>query len=311
MKIQSDFHQHHMKTDISSERLWVTLENNEISNNLLYFGKHYWNVHNILLPHIHTVYEFIYVVGGEGSISVRGINCRLSPGDILVIEPNSVHEGVAHPENPIEFCFMGYDFNQNTIQSDPSMFVKERAFLRLFETYTNKMQLPVIHDHYHIGHVLFKVIDEVNDTQLYREELIKTYFQEIFILLLRDLSEAIDVNRPLTLDGKEPAEKAKEFIRTHFDEFMSVERIADHVYLSPAHFSRLFKKETKLTPMEYLTAIRIENAKKLLIYSDLTLTEISYRIGFSGIHYFSHCFKRKERISPLAYRRENKRLLSL
>ncbi len=285
-----------MKIDTSPERIWITLESEEISSKLVFLCKHFWASQNVLLPHVHTSYEFIYIVGGQGSIRSRGIEYKLSCGDILVVEPNTEHEGVAHPENPFELFTMGYDFNRDRMQADPALFGVDRVFLRLYEVYTEKTQLPIIHDRHHIAKVLFTVIDEIIDTKLCREELI------------RNLAEFVDA-KELSLDGKESVEKAKQFIRAHYSEPLTLEEISNFVCLSLSHFSRLFKNETTFTPIEYLKAVRIDYAKKFLIYSDLNLTEIAARVGFNSLHYFSHCFKKSEGISPLDYRRDKKRLL--
>lgn len=308
MKILSDFQHFHMKADTSSERTWITFDAEEISNKFAFFGKHSWTPKNIMLPHIHTAYELQYFVGGEGAIFSRGIEYKLSRGDILVMEPNTEHEGIAHPENPFELFFMGYDFNPHKMVQDPAMFGVDQLFLGFYEAYKSKMQLPIIRDRHGIGQVLFKLIHEINDTQLCRKELIRAYLLEIFILMIRNLAEFID-KREVSLHGRKSVEKAKEFIKTHFHGPLTLEEISGYVCLSPSHFCRLFKNATTLTPIEYLNAVRIENAKKFLIYSDLTLTEISSRVGFSSIHYFSHYFKKKEGICPLDYRRDKKRLL--
>jgi two-component system response regulator YesN len=138
--------------------------------------------------------------------------------------------------------------------------------------------------------------------------MIRAYLLEIFILLIRKVAEAIDI-KGVSLEGKEAVDKARDFIRSHFQEPLDLDRISGHVCLSSSHFSRLFKIETNFSPVEYLNYIRIEEAKRLLIYSDLTLTEIANRVGLNSIHYFSHKFKKKEGIGPLDFRREKKRLL--
>ena len=297
-----------MKIDTSSERTWIAFNDEEISSRFVFFGRHFWSSQNVMLPHIHTAYEFIYIVGGEGSVFSRGIEYKLSQGDILVIEPNTEHEGSAHPENPFELFFMGYDLSQRTMGADQVVSSVDQIFLRLYQTYTNKAHFPIIRDHHDIDQILFKVMDEINDRQPCREEIIKTYLSEIFILMIRNLAEFVDMNE-LSLNGRESVGKAKEFMRSRFHDCLSLRKISDHVCLSPSHFSRLFKKETTYAPIQYLINIRIENAKKLMIFSDLSLTEISSSVGFSSIHYFSHCFKKRERICPLDYRRNKKKML--
>ena len=310
MKILTDFHQYHMKIDTSSERLWISFEDEQVSNKLLFFGKHCWTSLNVMLPHVHASYEFIYIIGGEGSIFSRGIEYKLSSGDILVMEPNKEHEGVANPENPFELFFMGYDFKKESSEFNQAIQGLDRIFLKVYEIYVKRDQLPIIQGQHRIGQLLFNVLDEINDTKLYREELIRTYLNEIFVLLVRKVAEFIEI-KEVGLDENESVKKAEELINARFYEPLTMEKIAGYVCLSPSHFSRLFKSKKKFTPIEYLHSVRIENAKKLLIYSGLTLTEISNRVGFNSIHYFSYYFKKKEGVGPLEYRREKKKLFCL
>ena len=307
MKIQFEVPMH-KKVDHKSERIWVTFDGKEVSGKLIFLGKHWWTPQSVLIPHTHSAYEFLYIVGGEGSIWSRGIECKLVAGDILVIEPYIEHEGIAHPENPFELFSIGYDLNRDSMQADPAVFGVDQVFRKLYEIYTNKTQLPVIKGNYQIGDMLFKLMDEINDSQLCREEIIRTYLTEILILLIRKVAEVLDT-RNVNLNGKESVIEAKDFIGSHFHEPLALERIAKHVCLSPCHFSRLFKLETGLSPVEYLNHVRIAEAKRFLIYSDFTLTEIANRVGINSIHYFSHKFKKMEGVSPLEYRREKKRLL--
>jgi AraC-like DNA-binding protein/quercetin dioxygenase-like cupin family protein len=296
------------KVDAASEMVWITFDDEKISGQLSFFAKHCWTPKNVLLPHTHTSYEFIYIVGGEGTIFSRGIGYKLTDGDILIVEPNTEHEGVANPENPFELFTMGYNFNRERMQADPAVFGVDRVFWKLYELYTNKTRLPIIRSQHQLKTVLFRMMDEISDSLLCREEMIRAYLLEIFILLIRKVAEAIDI-KGVSLEGKEAVDKARDFIRSHFQEPLDLDRISGHVCLSSSHFSRLFKIETNFSPVEYLNYIRIEEAKRLLIYSDLTLTEIANRVGLNSIHYFSHKFKKKEGIGPLDFRREKKRLL--
>lgn len=309
MKLEISYNHFHMKTETFSERFWIELDDNTVSSKLLYLVKHFWTPQNVMLPHLHLAYELICIVEGEGSILSQGIEHKLSRGDILVVEPHVMHEAIAHPVNPIKLLAIGYDFNRDRMPIDPPIFSLDQDFLRFYEAYTTKTQLPVIHDQYHIENILFKLIDEVNERQLGRDEIIKAYLLQLFVLLIRNMARHIETEELSSME-REYCQRAKEFIRTHSHEPLTLKEISSHVCLSPSHFCRLFKDATAFTPIEYLIAIRIENAKRYLVHSDLALTEISRRVGFSSIHYFSRYFKKKEGVCPLGYRRDKRKLLS-
>lgn len=72
--------------------------------------------------------------------------------------------------------------------------------------------------------------------------------------------------------------------------------------LSPSTFSRRFRKETNLSAKDYVIAVRIEEAKKLLESSDLTVDEIGRKIGYEDTSFFRRVFKRKTSLTPAKYR---------
>lgn len=96
---------------------------------------------------------------------------------------------------------------------------------------------------------------------------------------------------------------AKDFINSRFCERdITIDRVCKHLHISPAYFSTIFKRETKVTFTNYLMQLRMDAAKELLRTTDLKTFEVSDKIGFSEPNYFSYCFKRNFSISPTEYR---------
>ncbi len=97
--------------------------------------------------------------------------------------------------------------------------------------------------------------------------------------------------------------KAKEYINDHFDENIKLENICNFAGVSKNYFCNFFKKETGKNIWEYLTDIRISNAKKLLESTDLKNYEISLKIGYEDPAYFSKLFKKQTGLTPRDYKR--------
>ena len=83
---------------------------------------------------------------------------------------------------------------------------------------------------------------------------------------------------------------------------LSLASAAKVFYLNSSYLSRIFKKETGRSFVEYLTDLRIEKAKLLLKNSDLKIYEIAERVGIDNPNYFGILFKKVEGCSPLEYR---------
>lgn len=94
----------------------------------------------------------------------------------------------------------------------------------------------------------------------------------------------------------------KRIIRQDYCKNLSLETIAERVYLSPSYASRLFKKVQGCTIMEYLTAIRVEEAKRLLQNPMYLIDEIATKVGYSDASYFTKVFRRTEGVTPTQYR---------
>lgn len=97
-------------------------------------------------------------------------------------------------------------------------------------------------------------------------------------------------------------EKAKEFIESNFHKNLDLDLIAKEINLSPTYFHKKFKEFYNLTPREFLLKIRLKNAKRLLLTSDLTFFEISENCGFSSQAYFNFQFKKETGLTPGEYR---------
>jgi AraC-like DNA-binding protein len=298
-----------MKADKSPKRLWLVLEGEGVSSNLIFLCKHDWNVRHVLTPHAHSAHEFIYIVGGEGEINSNDVDYCLGKGDLLLVEPESVHKGTAHPENPFELLTLGYNFGADRVYADPALFGLDSIFLELYLAYKRKIKAPLIHNCERLQNVLFNLLDETIDNQRCRKELMRAYLIQFFTFLIRKLEPKIESDSA-SPDVAEAIIKAKKHIQSHFHEPIVLEDIAQVACLSQSHFCRLFKQETGFTPIEYLNSVRLEYAKTLLLYSNYTLTEIADRVGFSSIHYFSRCFKKYEGVSPLYYRQTESTFLN-
>lgn len=111
-------------------------------------------------------------------------------------------------------------------------------------------------------------------------------------------------------NGKAPASEKLGAVISYIDknisEKLSLDMLSRKLSFSKYYLCHMFKAETGLSVMEYITLRRIVAAKKKLLYSDMSVSQISGLCGFSSFSYFTQTFKRIEGISPLNYRKSNK-----
>lgn len=102
--------------------------------------------------------------------------------------------------------------------------------------------------------------------------------------------------------GDTAIEVALQYIRTHFQADLSLEKVASIVFLNPVYFSQLFKQKTGLGFKEYVIQLRMEQAKQLLHNPQLKLADVAERIGYQDMRHFTQVFRKKFSVTPTEYR---------
>ncbi|NQX64436.1 response regulator [Paenibacillus qinlingensis] len=96
---------------------------------------------------------------------------------------------------------------------------------------------------------------------------------------------------------------AKDYTKSHYHEGdITINKVCGHLHISAGYFSSIFKKETKMTFVNYLNHIRMEAAKELLRSTDMKALEIAEKVGYADANYFSFSFRKNVGVSPKEYR---------
>jgi len=105
------------------------------------------------------------------------------------------------------------------------------------------------------------------------------------------MAERVEINRVI------------EHLHARLDEKITVRAMAKIAHLSPSQLTRVFKEETGKPPMEYVQALRMERAKKLLLAGDKSITDVALECGFNSPSYLSACFLKQYSMTPREYRK--------
>lgn len=97
-------------------------------------------------------------------------------------------------------------------------------------------------------------------------------------------------------------ERAKEYITSHFSEDISLKEIAENCYVSPFHFSRIFKAFTSYSPHRFLLHLRLKNSETLLKNTSLPVADIAFLSGFNSVEHFTASFRQKYLCPPATFR---------
>jgi two-component system response regulator YesN len=124
------------------------------------------------------------------------------------------------------------------------------------------------------------------------------YFNHLLEKWYLEYPIAISASKP------EPIERSCRYIMEHYKRDITLMEMAELTNFSISHFSVLFKKHTGSSLISYVNDLRIEEAKKLLLKSSFSVSEIGETVGFSTTPYFTRVFKAAAGVSPLKYRKK-------
>jgi two-component system response regulator YesN len=93
------------------------------------------------------------------------------------------------------------------------------------------------------------------------------------------------------------------YIRQHYGEDITLQEIAERHHMSESHFSRLFKQQVGTSFLEYLTKVRVQKAKELLVKPKLKIYEVSLQVGYQDSRYFSQIYRKYTGETPTEFRK--------
>lgn len=129
---------------------------------------------------------------------------------------------------------------------------------------------------------------------------VEELFQYFCSFMLEKIEKIISMREE---DTVRPVRLAKQYIRNHYQEQITLEGVSEHVGLTTAYFSVLFKKETEIGFAKYLMNERIEGAKNLLRETNMSVGDICRKVGYNDLKHFTRLFEKNVGVKPGVYRK--------
>lgn len=255
-------------------------------------------------------YEIQYIKSGRIEVNMNNTTYIGEPGDIFIYKPNEAHDMKLIGSEPLRQPHLHFDlvYEDNspevkvTFKPFEELADREKALIRP----STDFQLP---SHIRLSspdtfeNKLFLIIQEYNKKLPYYELKVKSLFIDLWTYLLR---EAYRLENPQMASHEEQLRKVKSYIDENFDKKIALDNLSKAFYINKYHLIRLFKEYYGMTPIQYHGMIRLSKAKELIQFSDMTLSEIAYELGYSSLHALSRAFKNHENVSPSYYRQKNR-----
>ncbi|WP_163539807.1 AraC family transcriptional regulator [Gracilibacillus sp. YIM 98692] len=230
-------------------------------------------------------FVFQYTLGGNGAIRIGTHTYTLSKGEAFFVRLPSDHcYYLPEDSHHWEFIFL-------TLYGDEARHFYEK----IIEKHGHILSMPS-----HVKPIkhIFRILEKIETTGIHNGYEASNY---AYTFLMECMHYLEHVQKS---DDEVPVAIAKtlSFIKENYQKDVGLEDIVSVSGLSKYHFTRLFHKTMKETPMQYLTKIRMHHALELLQHRALTIEEVALAVGYSNGNYFSKVFKSLLDISPSQYR---------
>lgn len=234
--------------------------------------------------HWHDNLEMLYFLKGECNVINGNEELSVKTGDIVVFNSEALHHVKVNGE-PAEYIIVQLDATYFEAMGFKTSDVNIRKIIRDEQ----------------ISAILKKALNEQEARLPYYRESVKGMMLEILVIIFRNY--LVEDSHDGELSNKlKLVKKVVKYIKRHYDEELTVEKISEHCGYSRFYVSKTFKEITGYTVIWYINAARIEKAKSLLKNGDLSMNEIALQCGFVNQSYFGKVFKRLENISPHEYK---------
>jgi AraC family transcriptional regulator len=172
--------------------------------------------------------------------------------------------------------------------------------------FTNKSLLSVVLKSIpEIDYLHYRIINRLNDAgKLEMDNLVIEFFNLVVQVIANDSLDE-EVTALLKVNRLPAVELAKDYMNKNFVNDISLQEVSSNSFISPFHFSRIFKRITSYSPHQYLQNIRLKHSEMLLKNSSMPVSDIAYASGFASTAYFSTAFRQKYKMNPQQYRKLN------
>ena len=242
------------------------------------------------IPHTHDYTELFYIIGGNGQFQINDQLFPIQAHQLVVVNPGIVHTEVSHAAHPLEYIVLGIEGMELTVPGSG----EGRYCIYSFPEQNEVLACMQM------------VLQEMQEGKPEYQTLCLAYMDIIMVQLIRNASVSITQTHSRFPANRQCA-SVRHYIDQHYKESITLDILAEKVSINKFYMAHAFKQEYGVSPINYLIACRIREAKRLLAETDLSLSQIAAVLGFSSSSYFSQSFRNAEGISPTEYRRANQR----
>ena len=250
-------------------------------------------------PHRHAFFQLIYCASGTGFITVRDTRYAARPGFVYLAAPGVLH-AIENTGNLIllETKFSVYGEFEKTVSGLPDVFSLDSDGTAL--------------------ELLRQTIREGMEKRDQYNRAANAFFMLFLVQVVRKFGPPWEPNPQTSdhayLDAATEQNRdmdtlmiqLREYIEVHLREEITLEMLAAQAHFNKTYFIKRFKELWGFSPMKYVCNLRLQKAERMLLTTQLPLSQIAGQCGFSSLHYFSRKFNESYGMSPQAFRSRRK-----
>ncbi|MCC2683438.1 MAG: AraC family transcriptional regulator [Paenibacillaceae bacterium] len=248
-------------------------------------------------PHYHEMYEIYYLMSGERNYLIGNRTHRISPGDLVFIRPNEIHRATNTSVPYYERIVVHFG---KTFLAQDSGWVEDQH--SPFITHSSVLSLPV-NVQKRVEELLHHIVKEYDERDIGFDTTIRSALVELLIIGIRQNRDTMDKPVEYATAAHRKISGIVRYINDNYESPLSLESLAGQFDISPYYLSRLFRKTTGFTYVEYLTTVRIKHAQRLLRETRWKVGNILEKVGFQDQRHFGKIFKKISNCTPLQYRK--------
>lgn len=245
--------------------------------------------------HIHDECEISLILQKGISYILNDRKYELNEGDIIFINEKIPHSAIVNKGTEcliIQFRINSYMKNVHEILYQYiNNASKDAAYFKSGTEECKKLK-----------ECLYNIITETNlKSNAFEDFIIAEIYKMIAILYRYEIIK--NPEQFFAIESIERLIPVFDYIHNNYSENISLEKMSKLINVDKSHFCRLFKKTVNTTLLNYINFVRISYSEKLLLTTDLGITEISEIVGFASGAYFTKIFKRIKGCTPMQYRK--------
>lgn len=244
---------------------------------------HMHDTARIVPKHWHNHMEIIYILDGYLEVDINNSSYLIGEDQLIVISPKDIHSTAHKNSNTAFLLQIPYEFLENNINDLENIHFECNPYIK------NKQNISYENDIKTLMKAFAKIYEE--KPLGYKLKINGLIYDLLFILVNKFSTSIPKLDMKKTVRYLDRLEEIIKYVEKHYMECISLDHISAQAGLNPEYFTRFFKKYMGTTFLKYLNSVRLEHFYTDLINTDLSISELIERNGFTNYKMFMKFFK--------------------